>query len=252
MRLPDTILITGANGQSAVKIARDLLLQGCKLLLLAHNRTDRIDRIMSEFPDQCWLEKCNLSSFDKTKQAVSELEKRSGLVPNGLIHTAALRSYDAKALAESDPAIWTEIISQNISMAYNVLRSVLPKLQQKKQGKIVLFGSNVTRTGLPYGTSYAASKAALANLARSLAWELAVDNIQVNVISPAPLDTRLEEDYKGDYLAFRKEYFEAYKKSHPAHRLVSLDDVSKIVISLLDLEMTSVSGEEIYLTGGVL
>lgn len=252
MRLPEAILITGANGQSAVQLARKLLQQGCKLLLLAHHRTDRIDQVRADFPEKCWLKKCDLSSFEETKQALTEMLTESGQNPTGLIHTAAVRSYDAKVLVESDPSVWTEIIRQNIFMAYNVLRNVLPIMLKQKQGKIVLFGSNVTRTGLPYGTAYAASKAALANLARSLAWEIAEQNIQINVVSPAPLETKLEEDYEGDYLAFRKEYFAAYKKSHPAHKLVSLDDITKIVISLLDLDVTSVSGEEIYITGGVL
>jgi len=252
MRLPETIVITGANGQSAFHLAKELLKQNCRLLLIAHNRTDRIEQIRAEFPDKCWLRKCDLTNFEETKKVIEDFIREAGLKPEGLIHTASVRSFDAKQLSESDPATWNAIIQQNISMAYNAVRNALPLMMEQKKGKIVLFGSNVTRTGLPYGTAYAASKAALANLVRSVAWETAESNIQINIVSPAPLQTNLEEDYEGNYLAFRKEYFEAYKKSHPAHKLISLDDVTKIVISLLDLDNYSVSGEEIYITGGVL
>lgn len=252
MKLPEAILVTGANGQTAVHLARELLKQGCKLFLIAHERTDRAEKLVAEYQDKCRLAKCDLSDFDATKQVIEEYVKETKQQILGLVHTAAIRSFDAMPLAESDPAIWNKVISQNISMAYNILRSTLPLMLKQKQGKIVLFGSNVTRTGLPYGTAYAAAKTALANLTRSVAWETAEANIQINIVSPAPLLTNLEEDYQGAYLTFRKEYFEAYKRTHPAHKLVSLDDVTKIVIQLLDLELTSVSGEEIYVTGGVL
>ncbi len=252
MKLPATLIITGANGQTAVRLAKELLEQGCKLLLLAHARTERIDPLISEHPESCWLEKCDLGDYAASQKAVQSLINRSGGQPQALVHTAAQRSYDAKVFAESDPQVWNGVFSDNIKMAYHVLRVVLPLLISSHKGKAVLFGSNVTRTGLPYGSAYAAAKSALANLVRSLAWENAAANVQINMISPAPMETTLEEDYNGDYLKFRQDYFSAYKNTHPARKLVSLDDIVKVVLSLLDLDVTSISGEEIYVTGGVL
>jgi 3-oxoacyl-[acyl-carrier protein] reductase len=252
MKLPKSILITGANGQASVNLVAYLLSKKCRLMLLAHDRTDRIKKLMAAYPDQCWLDRCELTDFSATTDAITRLIQFCGDYPTGLAHLAAVRSYDAKPLADSGPAIWQEVISSNIMMAYNVLRIVLPGMKKLRKGKIVLLGSNVTRTGLPYGSAYAAGKAALSNLVRTLAYENASYNIQVNMVSPAPLDTNLVEDYTGAYLDFRKKYFESYKKSHPAHKLVSLNEVTKTVVSLLDLEHTSLTGEEIYLTGGVL
>jgi len=252
MKLPETIIITGANGQTAVHLAENLLGQGCYLLLIAHDRTDRIEPLLKKYPTLCSFKQCDLTDFEQTKSVVAEIKTAGQKKPDALIHTAAIRSYDAKALSDSDPDIWNSIILRNITMTYNVLKCTLPLMIEQQKGKIVLFGSNVTRTGLPYGSAYAASKAAMANLVRTVAWETASDNIQINLVSPAPIDTKLEEDYRGEYLNFRKEYFEAYKKSHPAHKLVSLKDITEIVISLLNFDMNSVSGEEIYITGGVL
>lgn len=252
MKLPKTILITGANGQAAVHLATELLHQGCDLLLIAHQRTERIDKLVNTYPDKCLLHKCDLGNYEETFAAVQSMVQKSGKIPGGLVHTAAIRSYDAKPLSDSDPETWSKIINQNISMAYNILRCVLPVMTEKKQGKIVIFGSNVTRTGLPYGSAYAAAKSALANLVRSVAWENAAHNIQINMISPAPIDTKLEEDYTGEYLKFRQEYFAAYKNTHPAQQLVAMGDVIKMVLTLLDIEIESVSGDEIFITGGVL
>jgi NAD(P)-dependent dehydrogenase (short-subunit alcohol dehydrogenase family) len=252
MKLPDTIIITGANGQTAVQLAGELLKHNCKLLLIAHNRTERIDLLKKDYPDICYIRKCDLNSFEQTSEVLYRFISETGLNPTGLVHAAAIRSYDAKSLAESEPAVWNSIFSQNIDMAYNVMRCILPVMLKQKQGKIVLFGSNVTRTGLPYGSAYAAAKTALANLVRSTAWENAPENIQINMVSPAPIETKLEDDYSGAYLKFRQEYFEAYKNSHPAHKLVSPEDITRTILPLLDLETTSVSGEEIFVTGGVL
>jgi 2,3-dihydro-2,3-dihydroxybenzoate dehydrogenase len=252
MKLPETILITGANGQAAVNLASALLKKKCKLLLITHDRTERIDKLIARSPEQCWLEKCDLNSHLATRRAIRKLIKASGQTPQGLVHLAAIRSYDAKPLSESNPAFWLHVATSNIVMAYNVLINILPLMEHMNKGKVVLFGSNVTRTGLPFGSAYAASKAALSNLVRSVGFETAGHNVQINMVSPAPLDTVLEEDYKGAYLQFRQRYFESYRHSHPAKKLVPLNDVTKAVMRLLDLEETSLTGEEIYLTGGVL
>jgi 3-oxoacyl-[acyl-carrier protein] reductase len=252
MRYSKTAIITGANGQTAVYITRELLRQDCKLLLMAHQRTERIEQLKAEFPNSCHLVKCDLNSIEQTNLAIKNWMTETGLMPEALIHTAAIRSYDAKTLSESNPEIWKCVITQNITFAYHVLRCVLPVMIKAKKGKIVLFGSNVTRTGLPFGSAYAAGKAALANLVRTVAWEVAPHNIQINMISPAPIETNLAEDYQDEYLVFRQEYFEAYRKSHPAGKLVSPEDVSQTVLSLLNFNTNSISGEEIFLTGGVL
>jgi 3-oxoacyl-[acyl-carrier protein] reductase len=252
MKLPKTVLITGANGQTAIHLAAKLLEKRCRLLLLAHNRTDRIERLIALYPERCRLEKCDLSNVSDTARTIDMLMKDAGKSPHALVHMAAIRSFDAMPLASSDPAIWSGVVYQNITMAYNAMRCVLPYMHKLRSGKIVLMGSNVTRTGLPFGSAYAAAKSALANLVRSLAIETAGYNIQVNMVSPGPIDTKLEEDYSGRYLEFRRKYFENYMHNHPAHELVGMEEVASTIMTLLDLDIKSVSGEEIYLTGGVL
>ncbi len=252
MKYPNTVIITGANGQSAIHLAKELLNQGCTIFLLAHNRTDRLEQLTKLHPALCHIIKCDLNNYEQTESTIQELINKTGLVPDALVHTAAIRSYDAKALHESEPGIWESVVGQNITFAYNILRCILPLMVNLHRGKVVFYGSNVTRTGLPYGSAYAASKAAMANLVRTVALEMAPHNIQINMVSSAPIETNLEEDYQGEYLAFRKEYFKAYKISHPAGKLVSPEDVTQTVLSLLNMEVNALSGEEMYLTGGVL
>jgi len=252
MKYPKTAIITGANGKTAVHVARELFNQGCNLLLMAHQRTDRIEQLAAEYPDFCQVKQFDLSSIEHTNAAIQHWMSETGQIPEALIHTASIRSYDARTLFESNPEIWHSVLSQNVFFSYNVLRCVLPVMVKARMGKIVLFGSQVTRRGLPCGSAYAASKAALANLVRTVAWEMAPYNIQINMISPAPIESNLAEDYQDEYLAFRQDYFDTYRKSHPAGKLVSPEDVSQTVLSLLNFDVSAISGEEIFLTGGVL
>lgn len=252
MTYPMTVIITGANGQIAVQLANALIDKKCTLLLLINRRSERIDRLVSRYPEQCFVANCNLASFQETDQSLQALIRQAGRVPLGLVHTAAVRSYDAMPLYDSDPEFWTNTICSNVSFAYNILRSSLPYMVQANSGKVVLMGSNVTRTGLTNGSAYAASKAAVANLVRSTALEMARHNIQINMVSPGPVATNLAEDYTGDYLIFRERYFAAYQTSHPTRKLVGIDDVVQVIMSLLRTDITMQSGEEIFLTGGVI
>lgn len=252
MKLSQTVIITGANGQTAIRLAQELIKQKCRLALITHNRTERAEKLLQQYPEYCSLYKCNLTDYQQTEDVFTRVKSDFGDAVQGLVHTAAVRSYDAKSFTDSIPEVWSSIFSENVKMAYNILRCVIPEMGKMQKGKIVLFGSNVTRTGLPYGSAYAAAKTALVNLVRTIAWEIASCNIQINIVSPSPIETNLEEDYSGEYLAFRQNYFDAYKNSHPANRLVSVNDVCQIVLSLLDYNISSLSGEEIFVTGGVL
>jgi NAD(P)-dependent dehydrogenase (short-subunit alcohol dehydrogenase family) len=252
VKYPQTILITGANGQIASALTAELLSLGCHLQLVTHQRQERIKPVVATHLNQVQLLSCDLTSYADTLDTFQKLSSGSGCYPSAVIHTAAIRSYDAKALFDSDPQIWQQVFNANIVSAYNVLRCTLPAMVKQNSGKIVLLGSNVTRTGLPYGTAYAASKAAMANLVRSTAQETAPYNVQINQVSPAPVQTNLAEDYTGEYLAFRERYFGSYIANHPAHKLVSIYELNQVILQLLRIDITAQSGEEIFVTGGVL
>lgn len=243
------LIITGANGQVGSHLARSWAESRLPLLLLVHSGSERLEDLRSK--PGILIKTCDLLDPDALSSSLEEACVALNAVRASLVHTAAVRSYDAKTLAEGEPEVWQEVFNTNVNMTCNVLRACLPGMLQERFGRIVLFGSNVALTGLNRGSAYAAAKAAIVNLARSVALETAPDNVLINAISPAPVETDLESDYEGEYLAFRQRYFAAYRAASPTGKLISQDEIRHLAELLLSPELANLNGQNILLDGGM-
>lgn len=243
-----TILITGANGQVGSFLAKAYQQEGHRLVLFYHKRNDRLSGLATD--NNCYLQAVDLCNYAMVQEATNEACKHLSSAPDVLIHCAAMRSFDAKALASSDPAVFGQVFNTNFYGAYNILHTVLGKMQENGFGRVILMGSDVSKTGLAYGSAYAASKAAMINMMKSAARECKADNIAINAISPAPIDTNLEEDYSGEYLEFRKAYFAKYLRDNPGASLVKINEIKRVTDLLMDAELNNLNGQELFLSGG--
>lgn len=243
------ILISGANSQVGSFLAKKYFAEGYKLVLLYHKRQERIVELFDKSNVYaCSVDLCNLESVQKAIwEANLSLQQHSDTV----IHCMAVRSSDALPLAETEPKQFIETLETNIMAAYNILRFTLPSMQENKFGRVIMFGSDVTRKGLKNGSAYAASKAAIVNIVKSVALEMANSGILINAISPAPIETNLEEDYSGAYLKFRQRYFADYLASVPSGKLISKEEIKKVTDLLISKDLLNLNGEEIFITGGV-
>ncbi|TDF72798.1 SDR family oxidoreductase [Candidatus Syntrophosphaera thermopropionivorans] len=241
-------ILTGANGQVGSFIAHQLAEKNESLLLLYHKNFNRIEDLTNK--EKVMLISCNLEKLEDVNTAIHYAADNLAAVPAFLIHTAAIRSYDAMPLAQTNPETFKEVLNSNLEMAYNVLRTCLPFMLQERFGRIVMFGSNVVQTGLYRGSAYAAAKAAIVNLVKSIALETASANVLINAISPAPVQTVLEEEYTGDYLAFRKRYFEEFRQMSPTGKLVSKEEIWLFCNLLLSEKLENFTGKDIIIDGG--
>jgi 3-oxoacyl-[acyl-carrier protein] reductase len=98
-------------------------------------------------------------------------------------------------IAQSDPDRWARVMQVNLLGPYYACRAAVPRMRESGGGKIINTGSGVGHTARPGNASYAASKAALWSLTRSLAMEVWKDGIDVNEVIPGPVDTRLAEPF---------------------------------------------------------
>jgi 3-oxoacyl-[acyl-carrier protein] reductase len=244
------IIISGANGQIGSYLAERYATQSdTNLLLLYHKRQDRLANLLN-LPNVT-AETHDLHNYDNLNILIDTYLNKYIRTEICLIHTAAVRSSDAAPLSDSDPEIWNRVFDANLKSSYNLLRAVLPAMRERGFGRIVLMGSNITRTGLVNGSAYAAAKAALANLAITVSKENADRNILVNVISPAPVDTDLAQDYSGEYLDFRIKYFEEHKKRVPTGKLVTKAEIALVCDLLLSNQISNLCGQEIIIDGGI-
>jgi NAD(P)-dependent dehydrogenase (short-subunit alcohol dehydrogenase family) len=244
------ILISGANSNIGSKLAENYLDDGFSVLLLVHKNQERIEHLKS-LSKRVYVASCDLSDWKSTTTSVQQIIAEATLLPYALIHTATIRSNDSLSLVESDPVKWADIIQTNILVAYHIVKAVLPYMLEQHEGRIVLFGSEVSRSGLAFGTAYAASKSAISNMTKSLALELADSGILVNTLSPGPVQTD-DQQFEPKYREFRKEYFTKQLSKIALNRFVTISDIYPLCKFLSSEQNSYLTGEEIFLAGGKL
>ncbi len=246
--MKNTTLIVGANSNIGSFISQKLIEKNHNLLLLIHKNDSRIRDLEAKYPSRIYIEKINLESEKSVENGIEEIINKSGFAINNLIHLSSLRSSDSKKLSETNSEFWEKIIKVNLLGTYYILKKTIPYLRES-QGKIILFSSNVTRIGLPNGSAYSASKAAISNLVRTLAQE--EPNILINAISPGPVKID-NSQFPEEYVKFRQKYYSEKLNSIPLKRLASFEDVFGLVNFLISEENKYITGEEFFLTGGSL
>jgi 3-oxoacyl-[acyl-carrier protein] reductase len=243
------IIITGANGNVGSYFARKFLESNENLILLIHKSEQRLQGLQQKFTDHLRIIKVDLTDLSSLQNKFSKVIEETGCQPDRLIHTATKRSHDFKPLVDTDPELWKQIVLMNIVGTFNILKCIIPYFKKNNYGKIVLFGSNVTRIGLPKGSAYSASKAGIANIGRTLAAEEAENNIIINTVSPGPIkidDSQFSESYR----KFREEYYNKKIREIPLKRCASFEDILGLCRFLLSEENSYITGEEFFITGG--
>ncbi|MBW6515753.1 MAG: SDR family oxidoreductase [Candidatus Cloacimonetes bacterium] len=252
------ILITGANGNIGSALAASFAEEGCKLILFCHLTTHRIDKLIKQYESSIKVIKADITNLSELESSLLQINEEPDFFPNALIHTASMRSIDSAPLIETTPELWEKIIETNIIGTYNVLKAIISLFQKNNGAKdfdnwsrIVLLGSDVSRIGLPNGSAYAASKAAISNMTRSLSYELAEHNILINTVSPGPVeidDTHFTEQYR----RFRSKYYDEMLKRTPLKRLANPSDIISLCRFLISRDNKYITGEEFFVTGGKL
>jgi len=245
------IIITGANGNVGSYFAKNYAEKGENLILVINEKTHRLDEVIKNYPKQIQLLKTDLSRLDQLEKEIAKICCAPEWLPNRLIHTSTIRSHDFQPLADCEPELWSRIIEVNLIGTFNLLKTVIPFFRNNKYGKIVLFGSNVSRIGLASGSAYSCTKAAIANIGRSLAAEEAENNIIVNTLSPGPIKID-ESHFSESYRKFREEYYQEKIREIPLRRYATFDDLLGLCNFLLSEDNSYITGEEFFVTGGKL
>ena len=252
LKQPDTYLIYGANSSIGSTLAKKVLPNVRNLILFYHKNTDRIKDLFS-YPN-VRVYQSDIRDFDDFTTKMKSIYDQIDIKEIGAVFMPAIRSYDHKKLTETSLDIAKEIIDVNLLGAIHFLKGVLEnerKIDFTPQKKVVLLSSNVSRTGLKYGSVYAATKAAIVNLVRSASMEEGMSNTLINAISPGPVNT-FDEGFSDEYKRFRKEYFETQKTFTSLNKVANIEEVCSLICFLTSLENTHITGEEIFITGGAL
>ncbi|MCC6304198.1 MAG: 3-oxoacyl-[acyl-carrier-protein] reductase [Rhodobacteraceae bacterium] len=233
-------LVTGASGGIGAAVARTLHGAGAAVAL-SGTRLGPLQALADELGSRAAVLACDLADA----AALEALPRRAAAALGGvdiLVNNAGI-TRDTLILRMSD-ADWQAVIEVNLTAAFRLCRGVLRGMMKARWGRIVTVGSVVGVTGNPGQANYAAAKAGLAGLSKSLAAEVASRGITVNLVAPGFVATamtdRLSEDQKGRILA-----------QVPAGRMGSPEEIAAAVLYLASPEAGYVTGATLHVNGGM-
>ena len=233
-------LVTGASGGIGRAIAQCLHAAGAAVALTG-TRRDALEALAGELGERAHVAPADLSDPAAPAQLVKDAEAALGQI-DVLVNNAGLtRDMLSMRLTDED---WATVLDVNLGAAFRLTRAVMRGMMQRRWGRIVNITSIVGVTGNAGQANYAASKAGMIGMSKSIAQEVAARGITVNCIAPGFIETPMTEGLKGDIK-------EKLLAAVPARRLGTPDDVAAGVLYLASAEASYVTGQTLHINGGM-
>ncbi len=185
---------------------------------------------------------CDVSDPDACAGLVAEVEERLGPIAL-LVNNAGITRDNLLLRMKNDE--WQAVLDTNLSSAFYLMRAVARGMMKRRAGKIVNVSSVVALTGNPGQSNYAAAKAGLISLTKSVARELAGRGIQANVVAPGFIETDMTA-------ALGDDVREALLEKVPLGRLGTPEDVARTVRFLAGPGASYITGQVIVVDGGMV
>ena len=179
---------------------------------------------------------------------VAEIERASGGPVDTLVANAAYMSM--APFLEHDPTDWWRVIDTNLSGTFHLVQAVLPGMRRRGGGRIVIMTSYWGVIGWPNATAYAASKAGLIALTKTLGRELAPENIIVNAVAPGVIDTPQLEVDAADAGVTLAEIHSRYAQGVPLGRIGTPEEIAALVALLIREDVAAFVGQTLHANGG--
>jgi len=233
------ILITGATGGIGNQLVKKFVSLGGSVLGTG-TKTEKLDLIKKQYPE-VKVKKFDISDHSRIEEFIEnvslELEGLDILVNNAGINidNLSLRMKDEE---------WTKVININLSSTFLLTKHSIKKMLKNKYGRIVNITSIVGHTGNLGQSNYAATKAGIIGMSKSLAIEYAKKNITINCVSPGFIDTDMTTNIAEKVKLFLTSRI-------PMGRLGSGEDVSNCVAFLSSDSASYITGETLHVNGGM-
>jgi 3-oxoacyl-[acyl-carrier protein] reductase len=233
-------LVTGATGGIGGAIAAVLHGAGASVAL-SGTREPVLQELADRLGERAYVTPANLSDPAAPAALAKDAEAKLGTL-DILVNNAGLtRDMLSMRLTDED---WNTVIDVNLGAAFRLSRAVLRGMMQRRWGRIVNITSIVGVTGNAGQANYAASKAGLIGMAKSMAQEVASRGITVNCVAPGFIETAMTDVLKDDVKT-------NLLNAVPAGRLGSVEDVANGVLYLSSEESAYVTGQTLHINGGM-
>jgi 3-oxoacyl-[acyl-carrier protein] reductase len=235
-----TALITGASGGIGAAIARSLHGAGATVAL-SGTRTGPLEELAADLGDRAHVLPCNLSDAEAVTALPKQAAEAMGSV-DILVNNAGI-TRDNLFMRMSDDE-WQSVLDVNLSATFRLCKGVLRGMMKARWGRIVNITSVVGHTGNPGQGNYAASKAGVLGMSKSLAYEVASRGITVNTIAPGFIATAMTDKLTDDQKA-------AIMTQVPAGRMGQPEEIAAAVLYLASQEAGYLTGTTLHVNGGM-
>lgn len=236
-----TALVTGASGGIGRAIASALHAQGATVAL-SGTRREALEDVAAALGERAFVTPCNLGDMAAVAELPKVAEAALGRPVDILVNNAGItRDNLAMRMKEED---WDAVLSVNLKAAFLLAKGVMRGMMKQHWGRIISITSIVGATGNPGQANYAAAKAGLMGMTKSLAQELASRKITVNCVAPGfiatPMTDVLNDEQKALLIG-----------RVPLERLGAPEDVAAGVVYLASDEAGYVTGQTLHINGGM-
>jgi 3-oxoacyl-[acyl-carrier protein] reductase len=234
-------LVTGATGGIGGAVAKALHQQGATVAITG-TRAERLEAIAAELGSRVFVLPCDLRDRPAVAELADTAEKALGQV-DILVNNAGI-THDNLFMRMKDEE-WDDVIAVNLTSVFVLTRGILRGMMRRRYGRIVNIGSISAVLGNPGQPNYAASKAGLVGMTKSLAREVASRGITANAISPGFISTPMTD-------ALTEKQVEAIAAAIPAKTFGKPDDIAAAVVFLASNEAAYITGETVHVNGGMV
>lgn len=244
-----TIIVTGGGGGIGGATARRFAAQGGRVAVydrdFAAAARTASDIVASGGVARTYA--CDITDRGAVEAAVAATEAELGPVAV-LVNNAGWDVF--RPFLQTSPEDWQRLIAINLVGALHMHHVVLPLMVARKSGRVVNIASDAARVGSSGEAVYAACKAGLVALSKTLAREHARDGITLNVVCPGPTETALFEDYKKG-AGNPEKLVEAFRRSIPLGRIGQPEDMAGAILFFASDAAAYVTGQVLSVSGGL-
>ncbi len=238
------VVVTGSTRGIGAEIAREFARRGARVVVSGRNeeRLRQMEQELREMGAEAIGVVADVGKMDQAQHLINRAVEEFGRVDVLVNNAGITRDNLLMRMKEEE---WDQVIETNLKGTFNCIKSVTRQMMKQRAGRIINITSVVGQMGNAGQANYAASKAGIIGLTKSVAKELASRNITCNAVAPGFIETDMTAVLNDEVVA-------SLKAQIPLGRLGNVSDVARVVAFLASEDASYITGQVVNVDGGMV